>query len=220
MLGNFSTCRNSLGATPSNIALPERYLNPMTKEQIDAYILKEWNLGNKSYLASACKNVYDAAKKACLNMYIDIERANLYFVNGLIPHDKLIAVYKKTEKEILGLPVEKSFKDAMKISATIIVAAVAGFIAAGPIGVFTGSTAAVQKMVSDSRAKKRASIQKALVPQFDTVVQTATQKTQAIAKQQNQQAQARGLATGIGALTAAGIVLFIAARMKGKKKAT
>lgn len=147
---------DGLAATGSE--LPAHYLVPMTKLEIDAYIYQEKIKGKYSKLASGCNVQSDWAGDwvPCLLAMLEIERGNLYYVNGFISWEELQAVYKKAHEMIMSIPVFPSLKEQLKNAGTFLIGAVAGFFTAGPIGLFTGGAAATQKIISDARAKEAA----------------------------------------------------------------
>lgn len=153
MLGSINKCQSSNGLGATESTLPAHYLTPMTKAQIDAYIEKEKKLGRYSKLAVDCQQKWSGEAIPCFLGMVEIERANLYYVNKIINYDRLNEVYREVYKMWEDIPIIPSIKQQLRDIGTFIVGAVAGFIAAGPIGFFTGGAAATQKIIADAKAK-------------------------------------------------------------------
>lgn len=155
MLGKVNTycpCSlDGLGATASE--LPAHYLVPMTKLDIDSYIYKEKQLGKSSKLAANCQQDWDGEWVPCFIAMLEIERGNLYYVNRIITWEQLQGIYTQAHKILSEIPILPTLKQQLKDAATFLVGAVAGFFAAGPIGLFTGGAAATQKIISDARSR-------------------------------------------------------------------
>lgn len=130
-------------ATKGN--LPAHYLKPMTKAQIDAYIAKEKSLGVNSKLSFTCDPTWGGFFSPCFIAILEIERANLYFVNGFITHDQLKEAYDKSFDLMSIIPRFPKFKHQLKVAAEGAIAAVAGFFTMGPVGIFIGLSTVAAK---------------------------------------------------------------------------
>lgn len=151
---------HGLGATTAGGSqIPDRYLIPATKEQIDRFINREkYGDTNKEQLMASvlwhpdCNSDWSGEYLPCHRIMTEIERGNLYFVNGIIDYDRLQAIYSQAEAELADIPRLQSFKEQLKNSGQFIMGAVAGFIAGGPIGLFVGAAGAVKKIIADEKA--------------------------------------------------------------------
>lgn len=173
-LGSACALCSSLGATATAGTLPDRYLVPMTKTQINEYIQKELAKGTNSvFYTSDCKSMnWSGSRNACFRIILQIEGNNLYFVNGIITYEALQQQYAELAKGYSAIPTfNKAFLTQLKEAGKVFVGAVMGFISQGPIGIFTGTASAAKQVIAESRAKKIAA--------FDTkVIQPSVQKIQ------------------------------------------
>jgi hypothetical protein len=159
----------------------------MTRAEIDSHIDRQWKLGRKSYLAANCKTGWDLGNQVCLAVNLKIEKANLYYVNKIIDYTQLQSIYRQAEKELAGIPdFDKSFKEDLRDAGKILVGAVTGFLKSGPVGVFTGSATASQKIITEARQKKIAAAhgfiqsQNLTTEQASQIREAATQKAKMV----------------------------------------
>jgi hypothetical protein len=151
--------------------IPDHYFIPMTKMDIDS-----WLYYNALKICNATCDRDEISANICCAINLDFERYNLYFVNNLITYDQLTAEYRRLAAALKSLPRIPKFGEQLKNAGTFLVGAVAGFIAGGPIGMFTGGASAVGKIIADERNRRAAKVKTVLDKNIQQVQQTMEQK--------------------------------------------
>jgi hypothetical protein len=174
--------------------IPDHYFIPMSKMDIDSYLYYN--------ALKICNPVCtEWPENVCCGIYMDIERYNLYYVNGIINYDQLMAGYKNALDALKAMPRLPGIKEQLKNSVNFAVAAVAGFFAAGPVGLFTGAASAVAKIIADEKARRGLLAQSVLDKNIEKVQGTMDLK---------QEAKLKNYAlVGGGILAAAGVVYWM-----------
>lgn len=176
MLGSLNGCAcslNGLGATETT--LPDHYLVPMTKLEIDAYIYQERGKGKYSKLNAGCED------PLCFLVMLEIERGNMYYVNGIITWEQLQEVYSTAKKALEAIPRMPTIAQQLKDIGTFVVGTVTGLITGGPVGLFVGGAAATRKIIADARARVSGEALELLNPEIQKAKEGAVemQKLQA-----------------------------------------
>lgn len=179
MVNGLEYCPCNLNGLGAETALPAHYLVPMTKIDIGSYIYQEKNKGVNSTFASGCNKEWVGFWGPCLDAMLEIERANLYYVNGFMTWDELQGVYKFAQGLIASIPVFPTIKEQLKNAGTFLIGAVGGFLTAGPIGLFTGGAAATKKIIADARAKAAGNATELIRPMVQKV-QASEQERQVL----------------------------------------
>lgn len=164
MLGAVNSYRRILsGLEATETALPAHYLVPMTRLEIDSYIFQQKQLGKASKLAAECDD------PICFMIMLEIERGNLYYVNNIITWEQLQAIYQEAKEGFEAMPRFPSIGEQLKNVGAFLIGTVAGFLTAGPVGLFTGGAAATQKIIAEAKAKASANALQQLSPEVQKV---------------------------------------------------
>ena len=164
----------------------------MSRLEIDVYVL--------SHNYELCASCTEWPQAPCCHVFMEIEKNNLLFVNGYITHAELLQAYRSAADAIAHIPRIPGFKEQLKNAGTFLVGAVAGFAAAGPIGLFTGSASAIGKIISEEKARMAAKIQNTLTPEM--------QKVQSAANEIQQNKLITYAIFGVGGVAAAGLLYW------------
>lgn len=222
MIGFRTYGLSGLGETASS-TLPEHYLTPMTRTEIDAFIKKEYALGQKSkYFAGDCKSMggADFNKSNCFKLYLDLERYNLYYVNNIVPYgsadepETLVWMYDRVQKGFASFKTfDKPFMKQLSEVGKVAVGAVVGFVTSGlnPVGLFVGGAGAAAKVIHDARAAKMAAAAAKLKPLANQAVTAKAAQDQAAEEKKKQDALAslqQSLPLLIGTLVVGGALIY------------
>lgn len=180
-------------ATGTATTLPTHYLVPMTELEIDGYIFQHHE--------EICSSCTEWPKGPCCDVFIEIERNNLLFVNNFITHDQLLQAYAKAADNMAHIPRLPGIREQLKNSGKFIVGAVSGFLAAGPIGMFVGSASVIGKIIADEKKRMAAKINSTLTQNIQTAQSAAGQI------EQNKVLKYAGL--GAGVIAVSGILYWM-----------
>jgi hypothetical protein len=147
-----------LGALNGGTILPLHYLKPMTKGEIDSFIVANFN--PSKYCNRTNNDMYTFIN--CINRtYGDaiVEAANLYYINKIYSWDQLLADYRKASEkyalsDLKGTTFLQSLKNAASALTTIVKTASQGFLSNGPTGIFTGGAQATNQIIAQDRAAR------------------------------------------------------------------
>jgi hypothetical protein len=181
----------------TGFTLPDHYLKPMTKEQINRHV---WIFYHNTAMKLQASNDGPAGLKGM--MWAMIENANLAHINGFCSWETMQVVYKETIKALNELPIPVgSFGEQLKNMGKTLIGGLVGFVTLGPVGFFTGIASTSAKIIFDEKAKRTALIQQAMVNSAALVTQTQELKTTIAAKQQEDKyLMIAGVAIGAGVL--------------------
>lgn len=200
MLGNLNICSslNGLGVTATT-TLPDHYLVPMSALEIDAYIYQEKKKGKLSRINGDCDS------PLCFLAMLEIERANLYYVNKIITWEQLQSAYAEAQRMLEEEPRIPTVGQQLKDIGKFLIGAVTGLITGGPVGLFVGGAAATQKIIADARSQASAQA----LQQINPEIQKAKEGAAEMQKLQSELDLKASLPWLIGsALAAAGLLFF------------
>jgi len=141
-----------LGATTTGAAaIPDYYFTKRTKAEVDAFIDQRYPRGYDFTTKVKCTS-FDCA--FANDMYREVERYNMYYVNGLIDYNKLLWAYSEARRGFEEYPRIPSFSESLKNMGTFLVSAIAGFAALGPVGIFVGGASASKAIMEQEKARR------------------------------------------------------------------
>lgn len=188
---------------PAGFTMPEHYLKPMTKEQINDWLIL---FALKQYLECRDKKQDFCQPKMIALTFI--EMANLAYVNGYMGWDELQRIYKEAQGLLESVPELPSLKTQLKNAGKTLVGGVVGFLTAGPVGLFAGLATSTAKIVADERLKRATQGQTVIAQNIDKVAQTA-QVREAIAQEEKKEAVQNTVLIYAGIAAAIGLIIFL-----------
>lgn len=192
-------------STDSGASIPDHYLVPMSRLAIDLYIGRHTAMWKDSPFYAECPGDWDGETQPCTLALLEIERANLYFVNKLITYDQLVRVYNQAADAIANIPRLPTLKEQLRDAGKFLVGTVTGFFTAGPVGIFTGGAAAVNQILEQEKARRAVKIQALLDPALDAAAQADALRV----REQNTKTLKRVALWGGGAAAFGGLVWWM-----------
>lgn len=211
------TCKADISKTADikSIGVPAQYLKPMSKTSIDAFIEGEKKKGCASvYFLKECDTGYDGTATPCFLMVLELERYNLYYLNGLIPYDNpyknsLMYRYEEIKKTLEKIPSFPKAKDTLKKFGAMIVKGVVAFVGGGPVGFFLYMGKETADAVNAERLKKGIFANKvANVQQSVNNIQTALNERERLRQVQASADFLKSLPLLVGSVAVGGLLIF------------
>jgi hypothetical protein len=194
-----------MGLGEVSVSLPPHYLVPLNRLEIDAYINLQQALWKQSPLATGCTKIWgwdwDGSFVPCFHVMREIERGNLYYVNGIVTYEQLIGVYNESKKFMETIPYSPSLKEQLKNSANFVIGAVGGFLTMGPVGIFVGGASATSKIIADAR--------RAAASRATTLLDPMIKKAQEAAAERQKEDLTKYALIGGGVIITGGIIYWM-----------